>query len=125
MFAGRPAARWLAILDAAGIPAEVCDPDYVRRLFADPEAERRQVTVSFQHRMVGAMKMGGLGFRLSGTPGVIKGGPLWPGQDTRAILGELGYTPEEITKLIESGAVDDTALEDDTAPTSDTAPTQA
>jgi crotonobetainyl-CoA:carnitine CoA-transferase CaiB-like acyl-CoA transferase len=120
LFAGRPAAQWRAILDVAGVPAEVCDPDYVKRLFADPEAERRQLTASFQHRMVGAMKMGGLSFRLSGTPGVIKGGPLWPGQDTRVILGELGYTPEEITKLIESGAVDDTALKDGT-----TAPTQA
>ncbi|HEY6790264.1 MAG TPA: CoA transferase [Trebonia sp.] len=125
VFAGRPAAQWLAILDAAGVPAEVCDPDYVKRLFADPGAERRQLTTSFQHRMVGAMKMGGLGFRLSDTPGAIKGGPLWPGQDTRGILRELGYTPEEITKLIESGAVDDTALNNDTAPTSDTAPTQA
>jgi crotonobetainyl-CoA:carnitine CoA-transferase CaiB-like acyl-CoA transferase len=61
------------------------------------------------------MKLGGLSFQLSGTPGVIKSGPLWPGQDTRVILSELGYTPEEITKLIESGAVDDTGITSDTA----------
>jgi crotonobetainyl-CoA:carnitine CoA-transferase CaiB-like acyl-CoA transferase len=110
VFAGRPAAQWLAILDAAGVPCEVSDPDYVVRLFDDPDAERRQLTASFRHRMAGNMKLSGLSFQLSGTPGVIKGGPLWPGQDTRVILGELGYTPEEITKMIESGAVDDTAL---------------
>jgi crotonobetainyl-CoA:carnitine CoA-transferase CaiB-like acyl-CoA transferase len=124
-FAGRPAAEWLAILDAAGVPAEVCDPDYVTRLFADPDAERRQLTASFQHRMVGTMKMGGLNFRLSGTPGVIKSGPLWPGQDTKTILADLGYTAEEIGKLIESGAVDDTALTSDTALAGDTALTEA
>jgi crotonobetainyl-CoA:carnitine CoA-transferase CaiB-like acyl-CoA transferase len=110
-FAGRPAREWFDVLDAAGVPCEVCDPEYVRRLFADPEAERQQLTASFQHRMVGAMKMGGLSFQLSGTPGVIKSGPLWPGQDTRKILAELGYSPDEVAKLIASGAVDDTSLQ--------------
>jgi crotonobetainyl-CoA:carnitine CoA-transferase CaiB-like acyl-CoA transferase len=110
VFASRPAREWLDVLDAAGVPCEVSDPDYPVRLFADPEAERRQLTSSFRHRMVGTMKLGGLSFQLSGSPGVIKGGPLWPGQDTKVILAELGYTPEEIAKLIESGAVDDTSL---------------
>jgi len=112
VFASRPAAQWFEVLDAAGVPCEICDPDYVVRLFADAGAERRQLTASFRHRMVGTMKLGGLSFQLSGTPGVIRSGPLWPGQDTGVILGELGYTPEEITKLIESGAVDDTTLTD-------------
>jgi crotonobetainyl-CoA:carnitine CoA-transferase CaiB-like acyl-CoA transferase len=56
------------------------------------------------------MKLGGLSFQLSKTPGVIKSGPVWPGQDSRKILGELGYTDEEISKLLESGAVDDTSV---------------
>jgi crotonobetainyl-CoA:carnitine CoA-transferase CaiB-like acyl-CoA transferase len=110
VFGGRPAREWFDVLDAAGVPCEVSDPDYPVRLFADADAERRQLTASFQHRMVGTMKLGGLSFQLSGTPGVLKGGPLWPGQDTKVILAELGYTPEEIAKLIESGAVDDTSL---------------
>jgi crotonobetainyl-CoA:carnitine CoA-transferase CaiB-like acyl-CoA transferase len=109
-FGARPATDWFEVLDAAGVPCEVADPDYVLRLFADPDAERRQLTASFQHRMVGEMKLGGLPFRLSGTPGVIKSGPVWPGQDTRKILGELGYTGEDISKLVESGAVDDTSV---------------
>ncbi|HTU74853.1 MAG TPA: CoA transferase [Trebonia sp.] len=110
VFGARPAADWFEVLDAAGVPCEVTDPDYVVRLFDDPDAERRQLTASFEHRMVGAMKLGGLSFRLSGTPGVIKSGPLWPGQDSRKILGELGYTEEEISKLLEAGAVDDTSV---------------
>jgi crotonobetainyl-CoA:carnitine CoA-transferase CaiB-like acyl-CoA transferase len=55
------------------------------------------------------MKMGGLCFDLSDTPGVIQGPPVWPGQNSRAILAELGYTADEAGKLIESGAVDDTS----------------
>jgi crotonobetainyl-CoA:carnitine CoA-transferase CaiB-like acyl-CoA transferase len=109
VFGGRPAREWFDVLDAAGVPCEVSDPGYPVRLFADADAERRQLTASFQHRMVGTMKLGGLSFQLSGTPGVLRGGPLWPGQDTKVILAELGYTHEEIAKLIESGAVDDTS----------------
>ena len=109
VFRRRPARDWFEVLDPAGVPCEVTDPDYVVRLFDDPEAERRQLTASFQHRMVGAMKLGGLSFQLSGTPGVIKSGPVWPGQDSRKILGELGYSDEDIGKLLESGAVDDTS----------------
>jgi crotonobetainyl-CoA:carnitine CoA-transferase CaiB-like acyl-CoA transferase len=109
-FGGRSARDWFEVLDAAGVPCEVSDPGYPVRLFADADAERRQLTASFQHRVVGTMKVGGLSFQLSGTPGVLKGGPLWPGQDTKVILAELGYSSEEIAKLIESGAVDDTSL---------------
>jgi len=53
--------------------------------------------------------MAGLYFDLSDTPGVIKGPPLWPGQNSRVILGELGYTADEVDKLIASGVVDDTS----------------
>lgn len=109
VFSARSASEWFASLDAAGVPCEVSDPGYVLRLFADPDAERRQLVASFRHPKVGAMKMAGLYFDLSDTPAVIKGPPLWPGQDSLAILTELGYTPDEADKLIESGAVDDTS----------------
>jgi crotonobetainyl-CoA:carnitine CoA-transferase CaiB-like acyl-CoA transferase len=107
--AARPTADWFADLDAAGVPCEVCDPDYVLRLFSDPDAERRQLVASFPHRAVGQMKMAGLYFDLSETPGVIKGPPLWPGQDSLKILAELGYSADEAAKLTESGVVDDTS----------------
>jgi crotonobetainyl-CoA:carnitine CoA-transferase CaiB-like acyl-CoA transferase len=109
VFSARPAREWFASLDAAGVPCEISDPDYVLRLFADAGAERRQLVASFPHRVVGQMKMAGLYFDLSDTPGVIQGPPVWPGQNSRAILAELGYTAGEIGKLIESGAVDDTS----------------
>ena len=111
VFAARPAAEWFARLDAAGVPCEICDPDYVRRLFADAGAGagRGQLVASFTHRGVGRLKMAGLYFDLSDTPGVIKGPPVWPGQDSRAILTELGYTPDEAGQLIESGVVEDTS----------------
>jgi len=109
IFAGRTAQEWFAVLDGHGVPCEISDPDYVLRLFADPEARRRKLVSTFQHRVVGEMSMAGLYFDLSDTPGVIQGPPTWPGQNSRAILGELGYGDAEIEKLIESGVVDDTS----------------
>jgi len=113
VFASGAAAEWQSTLDRFGVPAELSDPDYVLRLFADPEAERRQLVAAFPHRMVGNMKMAGLYFDLSDTPGVIQGPPVWPGQNTRAILAEVGYSADEIDKLIESGGADDTSEESD------------
>jgi crotonobetainyl-CoA:carnitine CoA-transferase CaiB-like acyl-CoA transferase len=109
VFADRPASEWFALLDAGEVPCEISDPDYVVRLFADPEAERRKLVASFDHPVVGRMKMAGLYFELSDTPGVLQGPPVWPGRDTSTILAELGYTPDEVDKLIDSRAVDDTA----------------
>ena len=55
------------------------------------------------------MKMAGLYFDLSDTPGKIGRPPLWPGQDTRTILAETGYSDDEIDKLIATGAAEDTS----------------
>jgi crotonobetainyl-CoA:carnitine CoA-transferase CaiB-like acyl-CoA transferase len=107
VFAGRTAREWFAVLDGHAVPCEISDPDYVLRLFADPEAHRRKAVSAFRHRVVGEMSMAGLYFDLSDTPGVIQGPPAWPGQNSRAILGELGYSDAEIEKLIESRVVDD------------------
>jgi crotonobetainyl-CoA:carnitine CoA-transferase CaiB-like acyl-CoA transferase len=108
-FLARPAATWFAELDAAGVPAEVSDRDYALRLFADPAAQERGWTAEFQHRTVGKMKLAGLTFDLSGTPGAVSSGPLWPGQNTKPILSSLGYADDEITRLLESKAADDTS----------------
>jgi crotonobetainyl-CoA:carnitine CoA-transferase CaiB-like acyl-CoA transferase len=103
IFLGRTAGEWFAALDAHGAPCEISDPDYVLRLFDDSDR-----VASFPHRAVGDLTMAGLYFHLSDTPGVLRGPPVWPGQDTGAILAELGYSAAEIATLTESGAVVDT-----------------
>ncbi len=107
-FRRRPAAAWYEDLDARAVPCEISDPDFVLRLFSDPESVELQLVSSLSHRVVGQMKMAGLYFDLSDTPGRVSRPPLWPGQDSRRILGEVGYSHDEIEKLISSGAVEDT-----------------
>jgi len=110
-FRSRPAAAWYEDLDTRGVACEISDPDFVVRLFSAPTTEGQDLVSSFSHPVVGRMKMAGLYFDLSDTPGKIWGPPLWPGQDTRRILGELGYSDDAVEKLISCGAVEDTGAE--------------
>jgi crotonobetainyl-CoA:carnitine CoA-transferase CaiB-like acyl-CoA transferase len=108
-FATATAREWFQLLDVHRVPCEVSDPDYVLRLFSDPEAERLNLVSSFRHHVMGEMKMAGLPFDLSDTPGKIWGPPAWPGLNTRQILAEVGYTPDEVEKLLAGRAAEDTS----------------
>ena len=51
------------------------------------------------------MDVAGLLFDLEATPGRVQGPPIAVGQDTRAVLTNLGYDKDRIEKLIAVGAV--------------------
>ena len=109
VFSSRSARECFELLDGVGVGCEISDPDYAVGLFSDPDAEARGLLSSFEHPVLGRMTMAGSYFDLSDTPGVIGRPPLWPGQDSRRILGELGYGPEEVAKLLAAGTVVDTS----------------
>ena len=107
-FRSRPAAEWFAALDGAGVPCEISDPDFVLSFFDDPDVRDRGWVASYEHPIVGRMEALGLMFDLDDTPGRVQGPPLVPGQDTRAILAELGYDEERVEELLASGVVEST-----------------
>ena len=87
---------WFAGLDAAGVPCEVSNPDFVLSLFDDPEMIEKGWVTSYEHPIVGRMDVSSASSSTCPTrPGVVHGPPLVPGQDTRAILAELGYDDEQ------------------------------
>jgi crotonobetainyl-CoA:carnitine CoA-transferase CaiB-like acyl-CoA transferase len=104
-FRAKTAAEWVSVLDAAGVPAEVSNPDYVLSLFDDPEMKEKGWVTSYEQQLVGRMDAVGLMWDFSDTPGRIYGPPLVPGQDSRAILDELGYDDEHVAKLVAAGVV--------------------
>jgi crotonobetainyl-CoA:carnitine CoA-transferase CaiB-like acyl-CoA transferase len=102
----KSAAAWFDELDAAGVPCEVANPDFVLSLFDDPEMIEKGWVTSFEQPLVGKMEVAGLTFDLHDTPGRVQGPPLVPGQDTRSILTDrLGYDEEKIGKLLANRAV--------------------
>jgi crotonobetainyl-CoA:carnitine CoA-transferase CaiB-like acyl-CoA transferase len=105
MFATKSAREWVDVLDAAGVPAEVSDPDFVLALFDDPEMVERGWVRSYDHPVVGRMDVFGLLFDLSETPGVVQGPPFLAGQHSREILAETGRDDDAIAALLASGAV--------------------
>ena len=104
-FRTRGAWEWAALLDAAGAPCEVADPEAGKRLLADQDLFRRRWLASYDQPLVGQFQHAGLAFDLSDTPGVIQGAPLVVGDHTREILEEFGYSAKEVEALLESGAV--------------------
>jgi crotonobetainyl-CoA:carnitine CoA-transferase CaiB-like acyl-CoA transferase len=99
VFETRAAADWFDALDAAGVPCEVSSPDFVLSLFDDQEMIDKGWVTSYEHPLVGRIDVMGLLFDFSDTPGRIMGPPFMPGQHSREILHELGYTDAAIDDL--------------------------
>jgi crotonobetainyl-CoA:carnitine CoA-transferase CaiB-like acyl-CoA transferase len=102
-FSKRSAAEWFKLLDAAGVPCEVSDPDFVMTLFDDPELREKGWVTSYEHASVGHMDVFGLLFDFEQTPGVVQGPAPMVGQHTREILRGLGYAENDIDLLIGQG----------------------
>jgi crotonobetainyl-CoA:carnitine CoA-transferase CaiB-like acyl-CoA transferase len=104
--ARRSARDAFATLDAAGVPCEICDPEFALGLHDDAGLRARGWTVSYPHPLVGKLDQIGLLCDLSDTPGRVQGPPLVVGQHSREILAELGYAADEIDALCASCVLD-------------------
>ncbi len=105
VFKTRTATEWSAAMDRAGVPCEVSDPNFALALHDDPEMIARQLVTTCRHQYVGKLDQIGLLFNFSETPGRIQGPPLIVGEQTDAILRELGYSDDEIVALEKDKAV--------------------
>jgi crotonobetainyl-CoA:carnitine CoA-transferase CaiB-like acyl-CoA transferase len=74
-------------------------------LAADPQLSHRGMIAEIDHPVEGTIRQPGISVKLSETPGAIKNTGSAPGEDTRAILAELGYSGEDIEKLQAAGVV--------------------
>ncbi len=99
----RPRAWWLAELEAATVP---CGPiNDLSEVFADPHVQSRGMTVEMAHPLAGAVKLVASPIKLAATPVRYRYPPPLLGQDTDAVLGELGLDASAIAALRLQGAI--------------------
>ncbi len=106
--AERSAPEWCKLLDAAGVPCEISDPEFVMSLFDDPELREKGWVTRYEHASVGKMDVFGLLFDFEQTPGVVQRPAPMVGAHSRQVLRELGYADTDIDDLVTQGAVLDT-----------------
>ncbi|HRO90481.1 MAG TPA: CaiB/BaiF CoA-transferase family protein [Promineifilum sp.] len=102
VFGRRPSAEWLAALAAARIPSAPIND--VPMALNDPQTAAREMVRTVTHP-AGPLSLVGPVARLSETPATVRAAPPLLGEHTGAILGELGYSVEEIDELRRDGVV--------------------
>jgi crotonobetainyl-CoA:carnitine CoA-transferase CaiB-like acyl-CoA transferase len=100
---GASRAHWLTRLEAAGVPAGPINT-YAEAL-SDPHALARDMIVDLDHPGAGRIKALGVPVKLSETPGAVDRAAPLLGQDTAAMLTELGYSEAEQQTLRDRGVV--------------------
>ena len=103
VFRSRSSAEWLERLERAGVPAgPVLD---IAAMHRDPQTLAREMVLNVPHSKLGETETLGHPVKYSATPArVERGAPLF-GEHTREVLGEHGYSAEEIDNLIADKAV--------------------
>ncbi|TMC63737.1 MAG: CoA transferase [Chloroflexi bacterium] len=102
-FKGRPSADWIAALEAADVPCGAIND--VLAAFGSPAAMAGSLRVPVTHPRLGAVDQVAPPFDLSRTPARVRTAPPLLGEDSDAILAELGYSADEIARLRRSGVI--------------------
>ena len=99
----RTTADWIATLESAAVP---CGPiNDLAAVFADPQVQARGVQFALAHPSGGTAPQVANPIRLSATPVDYRRAPPTLGQDTDAVLRELGRSDANIADLRQKGVI--------------------
>lgn len=105
--AARPTKDVVATLSAAGIPTAPIQT--LAEQLASPHAQARGLVAELPHSRLGQCPVVGQPVRFDAEKPLARQGAPALGGDSRAVLGRLGLTPDQIAGLIEAGIVQEDA----------------
>ena len=98
-----PSEHWIDVFEAAGIP---CGPiNTIDKVFADPQVKHLGMAVPMAHPRLGTKAVVASAIAISGHRRDIRMATRDAGQDTDAVLREVGYSEAEIATMRAKGAV--------------------
>ncbi len=103
VIAAKTRADWVAIFDGAGIPSGSINR--VSEALTSPQTVARDMVLEMEHPAAGTFRTLGLPIEMSATPPSVRLLPPTLGSDNDAVLGELGFSAEEIAGLRAAGVV--------------------
>jgi crotonobetainyl-CoA:carnitine CoA-transferase CaiB-like acyl-CoA transferase len=103
VFSSKTVAEWVDIISDAGVP---CGPiNRVSDVVKDPQVLAREMIADLPHPNVPDLKVPSSPMKLTETPATLRMAPPLLGQHNVQILGELGYTADQVKKLQEKGVI--------------------
>jgi crotonobetainyl-CoA:carnitine CoA-transferase CaiB-like acyl-CoA transferase len=94
---GYTSAALIDLLNTAGVP---CGPIYsIDQVFDDPQVKHLGMAQPVEHPELGEIHLVAQPFTLSGHPNQLRTATPARGQDTDAVLADLGYSPDEIASM--------------------------
>jgi crotonobetainyl-CoA:carnitine CoA-transferase CaiB-like acyl-CoA transferase len=104
IFATRPAAEWVEMLNAVGV---ACGPiNTVDQVFADPQIQTANLVRSVSNAAWGPHKVLALPVHLSRTPARVERAAPMTGEHTREVLASLGYDAATVDSLMADGVIE-------------------
>jgi CoA:oxalate CoA-transferase len=95
-------AQWVEVLEAHGLPHSPINA--VDQVVDDPNIRYRGMIATVDQPGMGPIQIAGSPFHLSETPGTVRAPAPCLGEHTEQVLREvLGYAPDRIQKLIDTG----------------------
>jgi crotonobetainyl-CoA:carnitine CoA-transferase CaiB-like acyl-CoA transferase len=102
-FRKNTSAHWVETLNQAGVP---CGPIYrMNEVFADPQVQHLGAVSAVKHPRLGELNILSQVVKMSRTPASVATPTPEIGQHTDEILGELGFSAQDVSSLRSKGAI--------------------